>query len=60
MIRMEIKMSTEIPNKISLAKGMATYFIEKKPINHNKTSFRKTLNRKYFNPTFNLGPVLKF
>ena len=60
MIRIEIKMSTEIPNKNSLAKGMATYFIEKMPINPNKNSFRKTLNRKYFNPVFNLGLVLKF
>ena len=57
---MEIKMSKEIPNKNSLAKGIATYFIEKMPINPNKNSFRKTLNRKYFNPVFNLGLVLKF
>ena len=60
MIRMEIKMRTEIPNKNSLAKGIATYFIEKLPIHPNKNSFRKTLNRKYFNPAFNLGLVLKF
>ena len=40
-------MSKEIPNKNSLAKGIATYFIEKMPINPNKNSFRKTLNRKY-------------
>ena len=60
MIRMEIKMSTEIPNKNSLAKGIVTYFIEKMPINPSKNSFRKTLNRKYFNPAFNLGVVLKF
>ena len=34
-------MSTEIPNKNSLAKGIATYFIEKMPINPNKIHLEK-------------------